>query len=417
MADNQRIYHNRDQEYSREVVKLKDWEGSDMNKELISRFHNFLFSKGSKDLRVTKLSYQVRKLCDILGKDLDQVTQPDIERLIGFINKEQGHSEDTKADYRRALKQFYHWFKLHDVRLESENKETIRTAQKLYSYVHGKDLKTSCKPKKVDFSNIITEDDIKVIIQSGCRTVKEKAFISVLAETGARASEFLNIRLKDIYIKDNFGLLLVDGKTGERKIPILKSLPYLLQWMEIHPFKENKESYLWIGESMSHRFQPLKHQGGQKLIKNCFARAKLKKKCNYHWFRHSAATLLCPKISQSLLCRFLGWELDSRQVRRYVHLGSEQLETAILAANGFEQQKTKEERPPVCVCGKTNAPGAKYCFVCGKPLDVATAVKDQDAINGQIDARLKLYAEIMADPVKRQQFEDFKKMFVANGAI
>lgn len=437
MADTLRIYHNKAKDYDKELKRLQKESISARNKALITEFTNYLFARGCSRLRVSKLSSQLRRICRLLKKDFDKATKQDIQGLIAQINQSDKWSAETINDYRRCVKQFYSHFEDIDERFESEDKDTLKEAKLLYKYI-AKEIRTTIPPKSIDYSEIITDDEINKVVDNGCRTIKEKAYLKMLHETGCRAGEFLNIKLKHLQLHKNRALVAVDGKTGERRIPIVHSLPLLMQWLNVHPYRNNKESYLWLGERINDLHRPMMHRGGQKLIERCFTKAgfieadyaeaklesgkvvkhliskKVHKKHNFHWFRHSRATLLAPRLTESLLCKYMGWQIGSRQVRRYVHLCVQQLEDAILQANGLKNEESKEaEKPQVCNCGTINTSTSRYCYQCGNPLSVTTALQDQERISQQTDARLQAFAEIMSDPAKRAKYEEFKKIMLA----
>ncbi|MBS3106992.1 site-specific integrase [Candidatus Woesearchaeota archaeon] len=408
MADTNRIYCGRGLMYVRQMERLASSMLSLRNKEILHDYRSFLLAKGVGELRVSKLLSQMQRLAESLPIDLDKVQQRELQELVANFNSKPEYSDETKADYRRCIKQFYAWFEDNDARLA--NPETRETAQKVYRYLKTQVSRT-CRLKKVDFSNIITEDDLNRVI-GHCRNIREKAFLKLLHEAGCRVGEFLNIRLKDIQIMKNRALIIVDGKTGERRIPVVNSLPFLVQALEVHPFSREPDRYLWLGESRSNLYEPLMHRGAQKLIDRCFERAGVNKKHNFHWFRHSRATLLAPRITESLLCKYMGWTLGSQQVRRYVHLCTEQLESAVLEMNGLkDHEEQKSEQPKVCVCGTLNEGQARYCYRCGNPLSMDIVIQDQEVLKQETDDRLKVYAEIMANPEKRRQFEEFKAIF------
>jgi len=135
-----------------------------------------------------------------------------------------------------------------------------------------------------------------------------------------------------------------------------------------------------------------------------------RKRCNYHQFRHSRASLLASKMTESALCKYMGWELGSSQVRRYVHLSPEQTENAYLKAMGIEVVKEAKQEPLQlnCDCGTVNDNTSRYCRTCGKPLTVAIAITDQDLIKTEMDKSIKLLMEIAKNPELMRQFEEFK---------
>lgn len=405
MEQRNQIYFKQDMAFESELKKLKEWKTSARNKELITKFHNHLFSTGSKQLRVSKVSSQIRRMCLVLNRelkinnDLDKLNTEDIQAVVAFYARQEGLSEATKADINRAIKQFWGWFKDIDVRLESTDRGELKEGLRLYKYIE-RELKRCYKPQTIEFSAILSNENIDIVLNNGCRSIKERAFIKLLHETGARVGEFLNIRFKDIQITENLGQVQVDGKTGQRTIPFLESLPYLVQWMDYHPFKGNSEAFLWVGESPTRMYQPLKYFGGKRLIHRCFERANLKKKHNFHWFRHSRATLLAPKLTESMMGKYFGWAPGSKEMKTYVHLCTKQLETAFLEIHGLQREEDKQIiRIQKCLCGTINKTEDRYCAKCGKPLNVSVVLQDEQRVKQLTDEALqRLREELLEDP-------------------
>lgn len=409
-----------------ERARLQRSNISQHNKELITQFQNKLIVLGSGNIRVAKLSGQLRIICMLAEKNLDDLTKADIIALVGkiaegkflayrnnTINKIEIISETTKADYKRCLKQFFKQYRDEDKRLESKDEELRRNTEKLYRCIE-KDISTSYKKKQIDPTEILTEEDIDKVVTNGCHTPKEKAMVKFLHETGLRAAELLNIRRKDIEIYNTYGAVHVDGKTGRRTTQFVNSMPYLLQWLEMHPDKR-PDSYVWLGERLNQMYEPMHHIGATKLIKRCFNRAGLNKRTNLHWFRHSRATILAPQMPEAILCKYMGWVLGSRQVRTYLHLCPQQVESTFLKINGLESKAMETKNlPKKCVCGKVNDFAARYCFVCGKPLSVANMLRDQDVLKRETDKTINEMLVMLQKPEMLKAFMEFKKTIGGN---
>jgi len=273
MQEVREIYPGRIGEYETEQTRLAGSVLSNANKQLIAQFLNFRFAAGTKKVRVTKLSRLLRKIVEKwLKKDFDKVNKKDIEQLLADINLCEHYKQNTKADYRRMIRQLYlSWYKDEDKRLKSETKEIREEAEELYLYIE-RHVKRNDQLPEIDFRNILSEEDIDVIVKDGCKTLKEKAFIRTLHQTGARVGEFLNIQIRDVEIRPNFARIRLDGKTGERRVTVVK-YAHLAQWLDMHPLKYDTNAFLWVGDSERYGAKPLFHRGGQKLIHRCFERA------------------------------------------------------------------------------------------------------------------------------------------------
>lgn len=409
MATSKRIdiYGHRTRSLKREEALLQESQLSERNKELIVQWRNGLFAADSGESRVSKLSSQLRTLAGmvkerkLVKRNLDDLEVPDFENLLAAIKLHLSWSVNTKADYRRCIKQFYRWFRKRDERLMRDD----AAAKAFYECVDEMEL--GYKVKKVDYSEIILDDDLRLLIEKGCRSLKERAFLAVLHESGFRAGEMLNIRFKDVEVTNEGAVITVDGKTGPRRRTLFTSAAYLHHWMDIHPLRhQGGEAVLWISESPSRMHQPLQHGGAQKLVATCAKRADFKKKHNLHWFRHSRATLLAPHMSESSLCLIMGWEVGSDQIKIYNHVDIAQAEDAIRRMYHLKGAEEVVEQVRKCLgCGLVNDAGRRFCGRCGKPLTTEAAAEEKDALQ----EALRLMAEIMRDPAKMSSFERFKE--------
>jgi len=70
-------------------------------------------------------------------------------------------------------------------------------------------------------------------------------------DTSARPHELLNLKIKDVvFKKSNNGIqyaeIHVSGKTTSRTLPLIRSIPYVKEWLNVHPFASNSKAPLFI---------------------------------------------------------------------------------------------------------------------------------------------------------------------------
>jgi len=422
---------------------MTDSKISEQNRKMISDFQGFLFSKQSSPKRVAKLTSQLRKVCYAMtelkiDKDFNDLSRQDLVNVVAYWNTKEGIADATKADYRRAIKQFYLWFKDDDKRLYCNDSEVRNEARKFYQYLE-KEVKESYKEKQVDPLSIISDAEIDIVIEKGAKTAKEKAFISLLHETGCRAAEFLNLKVGNVILKQNFAEIHIpDGKTGRRTVFVVKSIPYLLSYLDCHAAKQNPNALLWLGENRALMDQPLMYNGAVKLVCRCFERAgfidiertvvqlengktktriirkEVKKQHNLHWFRHSRATLLAPKMTEAMLCKYMGWTIGSKQVRRYAHLCVKQLEDVFLSIHGLQEKDERTDLPIKCICGIVNPAKQRYCNSCHRPLTMDTVIQDKETVDLEINKTMQFFMEMSKKPEMMKDFQDFLKKKAKN---
>lgn len=415
MDENERIYWKYDELFKRQMQKLEAWDGSLRNKELIRRFLDHLAATGTKQARRAKLTWGLRKICDWLGTDLDQVTKADIERLAARIH-ESHYALNTQSDYKRALKHFFRWWEDEDPRLWNGDEKARIPVQHLYKYLRDH-IKTTAPPKDIDPGSILREEDIRLILEKGCRFEHERAFIRLIHETGCRIGELLGIRLKDITPQEPLWIVRVSGKTGERTIPIRDSIPNLARWLDYHPDKDNPEAYLWVSLHNRFRGQPLRYDGARRLLERCFTRAGVKKPRNPHFFRHSRSTLDAAEYTSSIHAKLRGWSPGSQMARRYEHLSGKDVQNAVLKSKGLKSkdESVSESLPVKCFCGRLNDATSRYCRSCGRPMSVGVMHEDERQKTAAIDEAVLKLAEIMSSPERRASFEKFYEAFKADG--
>lgn len=413
------IYGRKENRMTTQTKILESWEGSQQNKELIHGFKEYLLAKGTQFDRIGKAMWLLRGICDITQKDLDKNLKKDIEKILAtlettninqvvytkkgvkLVKTNRKYSEATKSDYKKTLKSFYRWFEEDDPRQTSNDTKDKEECKKLYKFLGQ--INSTCKLKAHNPADVLTEQEIKLILEKGCRTEQDKAFISLLHETGCRIGEFLGIRIKDLVKGEIEWLVQVDGKTGERPRPFRKSIPYLLRWLDYHPTK-NPDHYLWV--TMEDKYKPLKYGSARKRIIKSFERVGLDKKKNPHWFRHSRASLEAPKYNEATLNKLFGWGVGSSMARRYVHISGKQVIDEYRKANGLQAEEEQEKPKPFakCLCGRINETEAKYCSACGMALSLSTALKEKE----YLQKAFELMTMIKSNPSLNQEFEQFK---------
>ena len=290
-----------------------------------------------------------RKVAEWLGKDFDKATKDDLKRVVAMINTS-SFTEWTKYDYKRSIKKFFRWL----------------GREELISWLRCSDVKNRKLPEE-----ILTEEDIKKKMIDAARTPRDRAVISVLYESGCRAGEFLSMRIKNVSFDRYGAVIVVHGKTGYRRIRLVSSVPYLAEWMNSHPFRENPEAWLWISLN---NFRRLPYNSLRTVLRVIAEKAGVKKKVNPHAFRHARATHLANFLTEAQMKEFFGWVQDSDMASVYVHLSGRDVDRAILSLYGVETEESKKKneilKPKKCLrCGELNPATNRVCRRCFFPLD------------------------------------------------
>jgi len=376
---------NWDKRMHRALENLKNSDLSNHNKELILKFDEYsIRSEMSVGRRMKYMNQLMTIASRWLKKDFDRADKHDIEHVIaqiqqtktkvnskeGLVETGRNYSESTKLDFKTTLKVFYWW-------LRGEKIESIRSAKKRIfpPEVDWIELRIKQNNRKLP-EEMLSLEEINRLIEVG-KNAKEKAFAAVLAESGCRSCEILNLKVKNVEFDDIGANITVNGKTGARPIPLVMSAPHLKEWLNAHPFKDNKESFVWIitqkrrDRRLPEMFgKPMSHKAASRLLQTLKKRSGITKRVNLHNFRHSRATYLATVLTEPSMRIYFGWSENSRMPQKYEHMSMKNVKKVLYEHYGVERQMN------VCGnCKEINKAGSKYCQRCGMPLNYDTAAE------------------------------------------
>ena len=275
--------------------------------------------------------------------------------LLEFMNKEKNirpNKIEIETITKEVIVQFLDWLETNrNVSIQTRN-QRLACIKSFYKYVQSNepDLFDTCslilsiKNKKVPNKIIsyFSEDEIRIMINylNNSKDLKKLTMICVLYETGARVSEFINIKLNDLNLSDNASITLYGKGNKVRVVPISDELVKLIN-------KYLKEAYTNYGDDyLFYSMQKRKYYRNSinKIITTLVNDLKIKYsnyfKDNYfpHSFRHTKATHLYNNGTPLLYVKeFLGHSTissteiyatpDSRKQRKEILKNSETINT------------------------------------------------------------------------------------------
>jgi site-specific recombinase XerD len=196
--------------------------------------------------------------------------------------------------------------------------------KRFYKWLLGKDeeypdcVKWIKRRASVKESNVLPEHVLRpeevMMMANQAEHIRDKAFAMCLYESGARPEEFLTLRKSDVTFDKYGSVLMVNGKTGMRRIRLIASSPLLASWIEQHHMKQ-PNAPLWITLTTNYRNRLLGLTGAAKLVQKLVKRASIDKHVTLYLFRHSRATELANILTEAQMCEFFGWVIGSRAPR------------------------------------------------------------------------------------------------------
>ncbi len=370
--------HNYEKRFEWSLKRINELRNR--NKEILQSFIDHMLSTNISKPRIIKYVEILYGFSAIVDKDFDKIITEDIKAFMRVI-QQKDYSPWTKVTHGACIKRFYKWLKGNDKSYPAEV-EWIKTT-----------IKRS-EMKLPSESDLLTQEEINKLIEVA-EHPRDKAFIAVLSETGARIGEHGVLRIKDVTI-DKYGAIIniYKGKTGARRLRVVSSTPYLMTWLQSHPLKGDPESPLWVNFGTTHHNKMMTYGAIRSLIRELARRAGIKKRIYPHIFRHSRASYLANHLKEFQMNQYFGWIQGSDMPAVYVHLSGRDLDDSILALNGVKEEKKEEEdrfKPKICPrCDTINNYNSKFCNKCAGILDVKTAIELEEQNRKEKEARTQV---------------------------
>jgi len=250
-------------------------------------------------------------------------------------------------------------------------REARAHADEMWDGVPFGDLKREMDLRSVDRDMVITGEELRAIL-SGCNHPRVRAYLAVLYESGCRKGEVRSLRIRDVVFGETYTLVRVQGKTGERTVPLVFSVPYLRAWLQVHPDRKPEQWLFAVPERGG--IHQLADSSMNSILRHVCRRDGLRH-VKPHMLRHTKLTEIAEAgVGEYQMTSFAGWTTGSKMPKRYVHLSGRSHLNAVLEAQGVEVPKTSRPKPKLAGdrCPKCDAPiGANmaFCPACGYVLD------------------------------------------------
>ena len=354
-------------EVASEKIPIKE------NRTAILDYCKDLKRRGIGVHRITKYASALQIVSGMLGKPFKKVGRKDLERWFDALDKRMGRSgkpitSESKRDYVVAIKLFYKW--LFKTEQYPEQVAWMKAPKRNGNHLVAEQL--------------LTDEDVKNIVRAASNP-RDIAFVELLFESGCRIGELLSLQIKNLSFDEHGAVVVVDGKTGQRRVRVIASEKALKKWLERHPNRDNREAYLFINSAEGYSNEVWQYPAARKVLRQLFKKAKITKPSNPHFFRHSRASIFANQLTESQLKAYFGWTQSSDMAAQYVHLSGRDIDNALLKINGISvpsdqatENKFKLQECPRC--HEQNDPAAIYCDRCTAPLTVEIALQQESTL-------------------------------------
>jgi integrase/recombinase XerD len=373
----------------REKALLDYWniEAKKGNKNAIDvlDFHTYLITRESRLVGIcrrttiiSRLRY-VEKFFEKPYRKTDETGM--LEALKGIENatlKSNGkpRSPNTVKTEKLVLRKFFAWLEYGDNLIEKKRTDGYPRIVRLINSNFTKEEKFRMRKTEDD---ILTKLEVQQMIQYA-PTIRDKALISFLYETGCRVGELVNVTLRDIKFTARAGEVKVTlfGKTGHRDNIIKYYSKYLIPYINTHPFNSDKDRALFLtnnGKDISPKCvsaiikRVATMCGMSKYVKQKYISGK---RVYPHLFRHTSASHKASEgWTDSIIKYWHGWSPSSSMLSTYSHISGND------AIQYVREQFSEEEKIKQWIecssasCSAVNESSDLSCWYCKESLNKA----------------------------------------------
>ena len=220
-----------------------------------------------------------------------------IQDFLSWLKNERGNSISTRNQRLAAIRAFFRY-------AEVESPENMLLCQKIIQIPFSKREKPVMNYLSVEeMGEILRQPD-----QSTAYGRRDLCFLSLLYDTGARVSEILSVRVRDVRLENPAKVILFGKGRKLREVPILSNTAeHLKRYIsENHldmPVKLDRNLF------QNHQGRPLTRAGAAYILKKYAAAANVETHVSPHTLRHTKAMhLLEAGVNLFYIKDFLGHE-------------------------------------------------------------------------------------------------------------
>ena len=162
---------------------------SQENQELLKSFLAAKEIEGCSERTLAYYNSTIIKMLDSLNLRIESITTEDLRNYLADYKNNSNSSKSTIDNIRRVLSSFFSWLEDEDYIL----KNPVRRIHKI-------------KTKKV-VKEIISDENFE-IIRENCNNIRDLAMIELLASTGIRVGELVNLNIEDLLFNERECIVL-----------------------------------------------------------------------------------------------------------------------------------------------------------------------------------------------------------------
>ncbi|MDP6592466.1 MAG: tyrosine-type recombinase/integrase [Candidatus Poseidoniia archaeon] len=352
---------------------------------LVDAFLNMKRSKGLKGATLRHYTTGLDLFEDWRSKPYEELNQLDLVEYVNMLREERKLNPSSIQLRLAPVKYYLRWVLSGGI----QGGQMKGPLPDCIAYVEIQ------KRKKTKPDILITPELLSHFLGE-CKTLESKVYFSLIYDTGARRSEILDLRIKDVQRDENGLCVELNGKTGWRKNYLHESIALLMPY--INSMSCNPDDWLFNTTYVSTRNSADGKRSGstvdgwmKRIRKRLIAKGHIDQsdKLRTHSFRHTKSRNLKKlKWSHDEINVWMGWAKGSNMATYYGQARAEDVANRFLVDTGRLIEDDDEQFQACPVCQSVNGAIAKFCNNC------ANALKPEYAATRDRQMSIKVQAEL-----------------------
>ena len=235
------------------------------NQDLLNNFLSAKRVEGCSERTLIYYRTTIFKMLNEVGLTIEDITTDDLRKYLADYKDKNNASKSTIDNVRRVLSSFFSWLEDEDYIL----KNPVRRIRKI-------------KTKKV-VKEVISDENFE-ILRDSCTNIRDLAMIELLASTGIRVGELVNLNIDDVLFNERECVVLGKGDSERIVYFDAKTKIHLLKYLES---RSDDNPALFV--AFKKPYNRLGINGVERRIRELGNEANIKK-VHPHKFRRTMAT-------------------------------------------------------------------------------------------------------------------------------
>jgi len=377
------------------------------NNDNIKYFYKLCEYVESRDLsyvRRVRLINNLKLICFATTKDLAKCEREDIDKIMSFVHQRY-NSIESKKDFVKNIKYFWRvLFPVIDEKGLPDERLTPHAVRHLSSKI---DIS-----KQKRRNDKLTWEEYEKILKFFGYDPRMQAYLSLAIESLGRPQEILYCKIGHVEKYDSYAKIKLHSHTKEGVgiLQCIDSFPYLMNWLNCHPYKDNPEAFLFIHlgkQKLGHQLTPARIN---QLLKKACRELGIQKYVTPYSLKRNGVTYRRLRGDTDMQIQHAARWTSTRQLKTYDQSDQEDAFKLELIKRGIiddESEKYKHiQRFKTCIfCEKINSHTSSVCQQCKRPLDRRVLREQAEKQENQLD-HLKQEINFLKEELSHRKQQD-----------